>query len=260
MQFFDIGLHKIWLGALILALNLLVDDVIIVVEMRSSKMEQGWDRVKAASFAYSSPAMPMLAGTLVTVAGFLPIATAASSAGEFTRSIFQVSAIALIISWFAAVIFVPYLGYHLLPDYAHAPKPSKLMIWLKSKLGLQDKADDNHHHDIYNTQFYNILRAIITSCVRYRKAVIAITLWLFALSIVGFGKVQQQFSPDSTRLELMVDLRLSEGASYQATNTEVKKLENWLNVWNIQRSRIKGGALIILWRILAPAARVITCL
>ena len=167
MQFFDIGLHKISLGALILALGLLVDDAIIAVEMMSSKMEQGWDRVKAASFAYSSTAMPMLTGTLVTVAGFLPIATAASSTGEYTRSIFQVSAIALIISWFAAVIFVPYLGYHLLPDYAHAPKPSKLMIWLKSKLGLQDKADDNHHHDIYNTQFYCALRAIITSCVRY---------------------------------------------------------------------------------------------
>ena len=243
MQFFDIGLHKISLGALILALGLLVDDAIIAVEMMSSKMEQGWDRVKAASFAYSSTAMPMLTGTLVTVAGFLPIATAASSTGEYTRSIFQVSAIALIISWFAAVIFVPYLGYHLLPDYAHAPKPSKLMIWLKSKLGLQDKADDNHHHDIYNTLFYSALRAIITSCVRYRKTVIAITLLLFALSIVGFGKVQQQFFPDSTRLELMVDLRLTEGASYQATNAEVKKLENWLTVWNIQHSKIKGGGI-----------------
>ena len=240
MQFFDIGLHKISLGALILALGLLVDDAIIAVEMMSSKMEQGWDRVKAASFAYNSTAMPMLTGTLVTVAGFLPIATAASSTGEYTRSIFQVSAIALIISWFAAVIFVPYLGYHLLPDYAHAPKPSRLMIWLKSKLGLQDKGDDNHHHDIYNTQFYSSLRAVITTCVRYRKTVIAITLLLFALSIVGFSKVQQQFFPDSTRLELMVDLRLTEGASYQATNAEVKKLENWLNAWNKQHSKGEG--------------------
>ena len=243
MQFFDIGLHKISLGALILALGLLVDDAIIAVEMMSSKMEQGWDRVKAASFAYNSTAMPMLTGTLVTVAGFLPIATAASSTGEYTRSIFQVSAIALIISWFAAVIFVPYLGYHLLPDYAHAPKPSKLMIWLKSKLGLQDKGDDSHHHDIYNTQFYSTLRAVITTCVRYRKTVIVITLLLFALSIVGFSKVQQQFFPDSTRLELMVDLRLTEGASYQATNSEVKKLENWLNAWNTKHSKIKGEGI-----------------
>ena len=247
MNLFDIGLHKISLGALILALGLLVDDAIIAVEMMSSKMEQGWDRVKAASFAYSSTAMPMLTGTLVTVAGFLPIATAASSTGEYTRSIFQVSAIALVISWFAAVIFVPYLGYHLLPDYAHAPKPSKLMSWLKGRLGLADspEADSNHHHDIYNTKFYSTLRAIVTSCVRYRKTVIAITLLLFVLSIVGFGKVQQQFFPDSTRLELMLDLRLTEGASYQATNAEVKKLENWLNIWNKQHQGIDNFVVYI---------------
>ncbi len=243
MNLLDIGLHKISLGALILALGLLVDDAIIAVEMMSSKMEQGWDRVKAASFAYNSTAMPMLTGTLVTVAGFLPIATATSSTGEYTRSIFQVSAIALIISWFAAVIFVPYLGYHLLPDYAHAPKPSKLMTWLKAKLGLAekngvDKMDDNHHHDIYNTKFYSVFRSLVTTCVRYRKTVIAITLLMFALSIFGFGKVQQQFFPDSTRLELMVDLRLTEGASYQATNAEVKKLENWLLTWNKQHQGI----------------------
>jgi multidrug efflux pump len=242
MQTMDIGLHKISLGALILALGLLVDDAIIAVEMMSSKMEQGWDRVKAASFAYSSTAMPMLTGTLVTVAGFLPIATAASSTGEYTRSIFQVSAIALCISWFAAVIFVPYLGYHLLPDYAHKPKPSKIMLWLKAKLGLVDsngaESTENHHHDIYNTKFYRVFRQIVTACVRYRKTVIAITLMLFALSIVGFGKVQQQFFPDSTRLELMVDLRLTEGASYHATDAEVKKLENWLQNWNKQHQGI----------------------
>ena len=241
---FDIGLHKISLGALILALGLLVDDAIIAVEMMSSKMEQGWDRAKAASFAYTSTAMPMLTGTLVTVAGFLPIATAASSTGEYTRSIFQVSAIALIISWFAAVIFVPYLGYHLLPDYTKAPKPSKIMLWLKSKLGFVDAAEDeNHHHDIYNTQFYRVFRRIVTACVRYRKTVIAITLGLFALSIIGFGQVQQQFFPDSTRLELMVDLRLTEGASYQATNMEVKKLENWLTLWNKQHTNFKDGGI-----------------
>ena len=238
MNFMDIGLHKISLGALILALGLLVDDAIIAVEMMSSKMEQGWDRVKAASFAYSSTAMPMLTGTLVTVAGFLPIATAASSTGEYTRSIFQVSAIALIISWFAAVIFVPYLGYHLLPDYAHAPKPSKIKLWLKAKLGFTDTADANHHHDIYNTKFYRLFRQVVTTCVRYRKTVIIVTLLMFVLSIIGFGKVQQQFFPDSTRLELMVDLRLTEGASYHATNDEVKKLENWLQKWNKQHQGI----------------------
>ena len=238
MNFMNIGLHKISLGALILALGLLVDDAIIAVEMMSSKMEQGWDRVKAASFAYSSTAMPMLTGTLVTVAGFLPIATAASSTGEYTRSIFQVSAIALIISWFAAVIFVPYLGYHLLPDYAHAPKPSKIKLWLKAKLGLSEKEDANHHHDIYNTKFYRVFRQAVTTCVRYRKTVIVVTLLMFVLSIIGFGKVQQQFFPDSIRLELMVDLRLTEGASYHATNEEVKKLETWLNAWNKQHAGI----------------------
>ena len=244
MNIADIGLHKISLGALILALGLLVDDAIIAVEMMSSKMEQGWDRAKAASFAYSSTAMPMLTGTLVTVAGFLPIATAASSTGEYTRSIFQVSAIALIISWFAAVIFVPYLGYHLLPNYAHAPQPSKLMLWLKAKLNLQNKAGEttnqNHHHDIYNSTFYNAFRQLVTACVRYRKTVIVMTILIFVLSIIGFGKVQQQFFPDSTRLELVVDLRLTEGASYQATNAEVKKLENWLNNWNQQHQGIEN--------------------
>lgn len=232
MNLFDIGLHKISLGALILALGLLVDDAIIAVEMMSSKMEQGMERAKAAAFAYTSTAMPMLTGTLVTVAGFLPIATAASSTGEYTRSIFQVSAIALIISWVAAVIFVPYLGYHLLPDYAQKPKPSKLAMWFKTRFNLADKTVDNHHHDIYNTAFYNAFRRLVTACVRYRKTVIAITLLLFVLSLMGFGKVQQQFFPDSTRLELMVDLRMTEGASYQATNAEVKKLESWLRDWN----------------------------
>jgi len=231
MNIFDIGLHKISLGALILALGLLVDDAIIAVEMMSSKMEQGWTRMRAAAFAYTSTSMPMLTGTLVTVAGFLPIATAASSTGEYTRAIFQVSAIALIISWFAAVICVPYLGYHLLPNYNKAPQSSRVATWLKKTLNLK-KNEKNHHHDIYNTAFYTTFRRLVTKCVFYRKTVIAITFALFVLSVVGFGYVQQQFFPDSTRLEIVVDLRLTEGASYQATNTEVKKLEIWLNDWN----------------------------
>jgi multidrug efflux pump len=242
MQINDIGLHKISLGALILALGLLVDDAIIAVEMMSSKMEQGWDRIKAASFAYTSTAMPMLTGTLVTVAGFLPIATAASSTGEYTRSIFQVTAIALVVSWFAAVIFVPYLGFHLLPDYTHAPKPPKIIIWLKSKLGLSEseKNDSNHHHDIYNTPFYKVFRTAVTACVRYRKTVITITLALFVLAIIGFGKVQQQFFPDSTRPELIVDLRMTEGASYSATEAQAKKLEYWLQDWNDKHQGIEN--------------------
>ena len=252
MQLNNIGLHKISLGALILALGLLVDDAIIAVEMMSSKMEQGWDRAKAASFSYSSTAMPMLTGTLVTVAGFLPIATAASSTGEYTRSIFQVSAIALVISWFAAVIFVPYLGYHLLPDYdlPNAQKPpaqnSRFKAWLlkrfdfMSRFNLTPAKAENHHHDIYNSRFYQTFRRVVTACVRYRKAVIAITLGLFVISILGFSKVQQQFFPDSTRLELIVDLRMTEGASYAATDEQVQKLEHWLQAWNKQHDGIEN--------------------
>lgn len=252
MQLNNIGLHKISLGALILALGLLVDDAIIAVEMMSSKMEQGWGRTKAASFAYSSTAMPMLTGTLVTVAGFLPIATAASSTGEYTRSIFQVSAIALVISWFAAVIFVPYLGYHLLPDYGlpNAQNPpaqnSRIKAWLlkrfdfMSRFNLTQSTAENHHHDIYNSKFYQTFRRVVTACVRYRKTVIAITLGLFVISILGFSKVQQQFFPDSTRLELVVDLRMTEGASYAATDEQVQKLEHWLQVWNKQHDGIEN--------------------
>jgi len=207
MYLLDVGLHKISLGALILALGLLVDDAIIAVEMMASKMEQGWERSRAASFAYTSTAMPMLSGTLVTAAGFLPIATAASSTGEYTRSIFQVTVIALLVSWCAAVIFVPYLGYQLLPD-------------LKNK---------GHQLESYNSKLYQQLRAFITACVNHYWVVIALTLLAFALAIVGFSQVQQQFFPDSTRPELIVDLRLKEDASFEATEIAVKKLEHWLD-------------------------------
>src|SRR5581483_9520449 len=133
MKYFGIDLHKISLGALVLALGLLVDDAIIAVEMMAIKMEQGLSRVKAAAFAYSSTAFPMLTGTLVTAAGFLPIATAASSTGEYTRSIFQVVTIALLLSWIAAVMFVPLLGYRLLPEK-----------------GLSGDAHAHDEHAIYN--------------------------------------------------------------------------------------------------------------
>ncbi|MFA6179035.1 MAG: efflux RND transporter permease subunit [Candidatus Methylopumilus sp.] len=228
MYLFDVGLHKISLGALILALGLLVDDAIIAVEMMASKMEQGWDRAKAASYAFTSTAMPMLTGTLVTAAGFLPIATAQSSTGEYTRSIFQVTVIALLVSWLAAVIFVPYLGYKLLPDYSkHAGKPSLLA----RLMGKRASADDAPaaHTDIYDSRLYRKLRSAITSCVRHYWIVIFVTIAVFMLAIVGFGKVQQQFFPDSTRPELIVDLRLTEGASFEATDNAVKKMEAWLS-------------------------------
>lgn len=218
MDWLDIGLHKISLGALILALGLLVDDAIIAVEMMAAKMEQGWERMQAASFAFTSTAMPMLTGTLVTVAGFLPIATAVSSTGEYTRSIFQVSAIALSLSWVAAVIVIPFLGYHLLPD-------------AKSH---HSEASAHNHASIYETSFYRRLQRTVAWCVQYKGSVIIATIALFVVAMLSFGKVQQQFFPDSTRLEIIVDLRLAENASDQSTDAAVKKLEQWLQGW--QRS------------------------
>ncbi|MBS0542401.1 MAG: efflux RND transporter permease subunit, partial [Proteobacteria bacterium] len=240
MHLLGIGLHKISLGALILALGLLVDDAIIAVEMMATKMEEGWSRVRAASFAWTSTAMPMLSGTLVTAAGFLPIATAASSTGEYTRSIFQVTVIALLVSWVAAVLFVPYLGYYLLPDFrADAGRPSRLAALVGRvfpALGrrLAERAlhaqEPHDEHAIYHTPFYTRFRALVSACVTHRWIVIALTLAAFAASLVVFGRfVPQQFFPDSTRPELIVDLRLAEGASHQATEDGVRRLEGFLD-------------------------------
>ena len=211
MYYLGIGLHKISLGALVLSLGLLVDDAIIAVEMMAIKMEQGFDRFKAASYAWSSTAFPMLTGTLITAAGFLPIATAQSGTGEYTRSIFQVVTIALLVSWIAAVIFVPYLGAKLLPDLA--------------KLHAAKHGGSDQGHDPYATPFYQRVRATVAWCVRRRKTVILLTLGLFIAAIALFRFVPQQFFPASGRLELMVDLKLSEGASLSATEVEVKRLE-----------------------------------
>ncbi len=209
MYYLGIGLHKISLGALVLALGLLVDDAIIAVEMMAIKMEQGFDRVKAASYAWTSTAFPMLTGTLITAAGFLPIATAQSGTGEYTRSIFEVVTIALLASWVAAVVFVPYLGEKLLPDLAkiHAAKHGA------------------GQPDPYGTPFYQRVRRLVEWCVRWRKTVILATVLLFIGSIVLFRFVPQQFFPASGRLELMVDLKLAEGASLSNTADEVKRLE-----------------------------------
>lgn len=209
MHYFGIGLHKISLGALVLALGLLVDDAIIAVEMMAIKMEQGFDRLKAASYAWSSTAFPMLTGTLITAAGFLPIATAASSTGEYTRSIFQVVTIALLTSWIAAVVFVPYLGDRLLPDLAkrHAARHGE------------------GGHDPYGTPFYQRVRRVVGWCVRRRKTVIVLTIAAFIGSLLLFRFVPQQFFPASGRPELMVDLKLAEGASLANTAEQVKRLE-----------------------------------
>ncbi|MCU4503379.1 efflux RND transporter permease subunit [Acinetobacter sp. WU_MDCI_Abxe161] len=233
MNLFDVGLHKISLGALILALGLLVDDAIIAVEMMAIKMEQGYSRIKAAGFAWKTTAFPMLTGTLITAAGFLPIATAQSGTGEYTRSIFQVVTIALLVSWVAAVLFVPYLGEKLLPDFTktghQAPWYVRLWARLTKKPQPQTVAiSQDHHYDPYQSSFYLRFRKMVEFCVTYRKTVIATTVGIFVLSVLMFKLVPQQFFPPSNRAEILVDLKLEEGASLTATEQAVKKVENFL--------------------------------
>jgi multidrug efflux pump subunit AcrB len=208
MNAMGLDLHRITLGALIIALGLLVDDAIIAVEMMVVKMEQGWDRVRAASFAWESTAFPMLTGTLVTAAGFLPIGFANSAVGEYAGGIFWIVAIALVASWFVAVIFTPYIGVKLLPN---------IVV--------------HHNHDphaVYETRMYRGLRAVVQWCVDHRVKVVVATIGVFALSIVGFGRVQQQFFPLSERPELFLQLRLPEGTAFNVTEKAVKKAEKLL--------------------------------
>src|SRR5690348_886677 len=208
MESMGLDLHRITLGALIIALGLLVDDAIIAVEMMVVKMEQGWDRVRAASFAWESTAFPMLTGTLVTAAGFLPIGFASSAVGEYAGGIFWIVAISLVASWFVAVIFTPYLGVKLLPDvkvhHSHDP------------------------HAIYETRVYRILRSVIRWCVENRGKTVLATVGVFLLSILAFGHVQQQFFPLSERPELFLQLRLPEGTAFNVTEKAVKKAETIL--------------------------------
>ena len=208
MKIFGIDLQRISLGALVIALGLLVDDAIIAVEMMVVKMEQGWDKFKAATFAYTSTAFPMLTGTLITAAAFTPVGFSKSSASEYTVSIFQVVTIALVTSWLVAVVFTPVIGFKLLDPKALIAKAQK------------------HGEDIYDTPFYRRFRALLTWCLRNRWKVIFATVLIFVLSIVAFGKfVQQQFFPSSSRMELMVDVWLPQGASLKATEQEVVRIE-----------------------------------
>ena len=208
MNSMSLDLHRITLGALIIALGLLVDDAIIAVEMMVVKMEQGWDRMRAASFAWESTAFPMLTGTLVTAVGFLPIGFANSAVGEYAGGIFWIVAISLIASWFVAVIFTPYIGVKLLPNITV-----------------------HHNHDphaVYETRIYRTLRRMIQWCVDHRIKVVVATVGIFAASIVGFGHVQQQFFPLSERPELFLQLRLPEGTAIGVTQQSVKKAETLL--------------------------------
>jgi multidrug efflux pump subunit AcrB len=223
MNYFGIGLHKISLGSLIIALGLLVDDAIIAVEMMVRKMEEGYDKVRAATFAYELTAMPMLTGTLITAAGFLPIGMAKSSTGEYTFAIFAVTVVALLVSWVASVYFVPYLGALLLKPPAHAVSAEHL-----------DSAE------MFDTPFYRHFRTWVTWCVTHRWKTIGITVFLFALGLVGMGKVQQQFFPDSSRPEILVDLWLPEGSPFKASEDMAKRVEQRL-------AQLEGVNSVTVW-------------
>jgi multidrug efflux pump len=210
MLVMGIDLHRISLGALIISLGLLVDDAIIAVEMMVVKLEEGWDRFRAGAFAYTSTAFPMLSGTIVTAAGFVPVGFAKSAAGEYTNAIFWVVALSLMLSWLVAVVFTPYLGFHLLPRHKH------------------EGPVHANNYAVYHTPRYQMLRRVIAACVRWRWVTIGITLGAFITALVGFGHVQQQFFPSANRPELLVDLRLSGGASFAATAAETAKLEKIL--------------------------------
>ena len=208
MNYLGIGLHKISLGSLIIALGLLVDDAIIAVEMMVRKMEEGYDRVRAATFAYEVTAMPMLTGTLITAAGFLPIGMAKSTVGEYTYAIFAVTVIALVLSWWVSVYFVPYLG----------------TLLLKSK----PQGEHAVEHELFDGPFYRHFRTAVTWCVEYRWKAIGITLLIFVLGIVGMGRVQQQFFPDSSRPEILVDLWFPEGTAFKANEAVTQAVEQRL--------------------------------
>ena len=212
MLYWGVGLHKISLGSLIIALGLMVDDAIIAVEMMVRKLEEGYDKMRAATFAYEVTAMPMLTGTLITAAGFLPIGMAKSVTGEYTFAIFAVTSAALIISWVVSVYFVPYLGAWLLQTHARADSPA-------------ESSADSGPHELFDTPFYARFRAAVNWCVQHRWITIGLTVLSFALGIFGMGRVQQQFFPDSSRPELVVDLWLQEGSTIQQSNEVAQRFE-----------------------------------
>ena len=205
MYYWGVGLHKISLGSLIIALGLLVDDAIIAVEMMVRKLEEGYDKLRAATFAYEATAMPMLTGTLITAVGFLPIGLAKSAVGEYTFAIFAVTAAALLISWLVSVYFVPYLGTLLLQARPHTA--------------------GDEPHELFDTPFYTRFRALVNWCVRHRWVTIGLTIATLVLGVAGMSRVQNQFFPDSSRLEILVDLWYPEGTSFSANEEVTRRVE-----------------------------------
>ncbi|ODA42468.1 efflux RND transporter permease subunit [Desulfosporosinus sp. BG] len=201
MNIVGIDLHKVSLGALIVALGLLVDDEIIAVEMMTVKLEEGWDRYKAACYAYTETSLPMLTGTLITCAGFIPVGFSQGSAHEYTHTIFDVVTIALLISWVVSVFVAPLISYKM----------------------IKIKTTNNEKHDPYNKKFYHLFKKILSWFLIHRKFILAITILCFAGSLYLLKFVKQEFFPPSTRPELIVEMTLPEGASIQATQEEANR-------------------------------------
>ena len=208
MSLIGIDLHRISLGAMVIALGLLVDDAMISVEMMDRKLKEGHDRLDAATFAYTSTAFPMLTGTLITVAGFIPVGFARSAAGEYVSALFWVTGISLIISWFAAVYFTPWIGY-----------------WL-----LKPHNSGTGEHDVFNSRAYRSIRAVVAWCVRRRLLVVGLTVAALVASMASFTLIPKQFFPTSNRNEILVDLWLPEGTSFEQTEREAKRFEQ--AIWN----------------------------
>ena len=218
------GLDRISLGALILSLGLLVDDAIIAIETMVVKLEEGWDRIKAASYAWSHTAAPMLAGTLVTIIGLMSVGFAQSSAGEYCRNLFWVVCIALLASWVVAVTFTPYLGVKLLPNIPPM---------------------EGGYAAIYETPNYQRLRRLIVWSVEHKFLVTGAVVLVFFAAVFGMGLVKQQFFPNSDRPEVIVEVTLPQGSSIETTKASVIKIENWLKPQpeaKIISSYIGGGA------------------
>ena len=248
MWYWNIGLHKISLGSLIIALGLLVDDAIIAVEMMVLKLEEGYDKARAATFAYEITAIPMLTGTLITAAGFLPIGIAKSVTGEYTFAIFAVTVIALVLSWIVSVYFVPYLGTLLLKapprrqpveagGQAVAQAPSAAAHTGTGRgagagegvgVGVGVVGVTPDPHEVFDSPFYAAFRRAVNWCVHHRWLTIGATVLTFALGIVGMGQVQQQFFPDSSRPEIMVDIWFPEGTSFAGNSEVTQRVEQRL--------------------------------
>lgn len=229
MKMTGIALHNISLGALIIALGLLVDDAIIAIEMMVVKLEQGWSRDEAAAFSYTATAFPRLTGALVTCAGFIPVGFSSGMASEYVGSMFYVIVIALLLSWLVACMATPVFGHKLIRVTEHEIQES---------------------HDIYNTPFYRQFKKILKWCLTNRKKVLIGTIFAFALSLGLMGLVKQEFFPASTHLEVIVDLRLPAGASMQATESEVRrfaqKFESDPNVENLSFYVGEGAPRFVL--------------